>query len=168
MILESKKIKSVTVSIVSSSVCYEVMGPDAMNLVFWMLSFSCTFLLLKQGLALNWQRRIKEFVGFKKNFMLISSHFWLKVGISFNCEFKLQNIVILATLMILSFIQITNVLISSQCDCCRYYPLSQVLWNYGSYWMSLDLLISCFNKKGYVTHLAFKYFKLYFDIQFPF
>ena len=33
------KIKSFIVSIVSPSVCYEMMGPDAMNLVFWMLSF---------------------------------------------------------------------------------------------------------------------------------
>ena len=34
VILESKKIKSVTVSIVSPSICHEVMGPDAMVLVF--------------------------------------------------------------------------------------------------------------------------------------
>ena len=33
-ILEPKKIKSVTVSIVSPSICHEVMGPDAMILVF--------------------------------------------------------------------------------------------------------------------------------------
>ena len=39
VILEPKKIKSVTVSIVSPSICYEGMGPDAMILVFWMLSF---------------------------------------------------------------------------------------------------------------------------------
>ena len=32
MILEPKKIKSVTVSIVSTSICHEVMGPDAMKL----------------------------------------------------------------------------------------------------------------------------------------
>ena len=32
--LESKKIKSITVSIVSPSICPEVMGPDAMILVF--------------------------------------------------------------------------------------------------------------------------------------
>ena len=32
--LESKKIKSFTVSIVSPSSCHEVMGPDAMVLVF--------------------------------------------------------------------------------------------------------------------------------------
>ena len=34
VILELKKIKSVTVSIVSPSICYEEMGPDAMILVF--------------------------------------------------------------------------------------------------------------------------------------
>ena len=37
-ILEPKKIKSVTVSTVSPSSCHEVMGPNAMILVFWMLS----------------------------------------------------------------------------------------------------------------------------------
>ena len=45
MILESLKIKSLTVCIVSPSVCHEVMGPDAMILVFWMLSFKPTFTL---------------------------------------------------------------------------------------------------------------------------
>ena len=39
VILEPKKTKSVTVSIVSPSICHEVMGPDAMIFVFWMLSF---------------------------------------------------------------------------------------------------------------------------------
>ena len=34
VILEPKKVKSVTVSIVSSSVCHEVMGPDSTILVF--------------------------------------------------------------------------------------------------------------------------------------
>ena len=34
VILEPKKVKSVTVSIVSLSICYEVMGSDAMILVF--------------------------------------------------------------------------------------------------------------------------------------
>ena len=43
VILEPPKIKSVTVSTVSPSICYEVMGPDAMILVFWMLSFKPTF-----------------------------------------------------------------------------------------------------------------------------
>ena len=34
LLLEPKKIKSITVSTISLSVCYEVMGPDAMILVF--------------------------------------------------------------------------------------------------------------------------------------
>ena len=42
VILESKKIKSVTISIVSLSIFHEVMGPDAMIFVFWMLSFRPT------------------------------------------------------------------------------------------------------------------------------
>ena len=45
VILEPKKIKSVTVSIVSPSICHEVMGPDAVTSVFWMLSFKPTFSL---------------------------------------------------------------------------------------------------------------------------
>ena len=45
VILEPKKIKSVTVSIVSPSICHEVMGPASMILVFWMLSFKPTFSL---------------------------------------------------------------------------------------------------------------------------
>ena len=34
VILEPKKIKSVTVSIISPSICHEVMGPDAVIFVF--------------------------------------------------------------------------------------------------------------------------------------
>ena len=45
VILEPKEIKSDTVSTVSLSICHEVMGPDAMILVFWMLSFKPTFSL---------------------------------------------------------------------------------------------------------------------------
>ena len=39
MILEPKKIKSVTVSIVSTSICHEVMGSDAMIVVFLNVEF---------------------------------------------------------------------------------------------------------------------------------
>ena len=45
VILEPPKIKSLSVSIVSPSICHEVMGPAAMILVFWMLSFNPNFLL---------------------------------------------------------------------------------------------------------------------------
>ena len=43
VVLEPKKIKSVTVSIVTPSICHEVMGPDGMILVFWMLRFKPGF-----------------------------------------------------------------------------------------------------------------------------
>ena len=42
-ILEPKKIKSVTVSIVSPSICHEVMGLAAIILVLWTLSFKPAF-----------------------------------------------------------------------------------------------------------------------------
>ena len=45
MTLEPKKIKSVTVSIVSLADCHEVMELDAMILVFWMFSFKPAFAL---------------------------------------------------------------------------------------------------------------------------
>ena len=45
VILEPRKIKSATVSTLYPSICHEVMGPDAMILVFWMLSFKPTLSL---------------------------------------------------------------------------------------------------------------------------
>ena len=43
VILEPRKIKTSTVSTVSSSICHEVMGLNVMILAFWMLSFKPTF-----------------------------------------------------------------------------------------------------------------------------
>ena len=45
MILEPKKIKSLTISIVFPPICYAVMGPDLMFFVLRMLSFKPTFSL---------------------------------------------------------------------------------------------------------------------------
>ena len=45
VILEPQNIKSDTISTVSPSISHEVLGPDAMTLVFWMLSFKPTFSL---------------------------------------------------------------------------------------------------------------------------
>ena len=45
VILEPPKIKSVTVSTVSSSIFHEVVGPDSMILAFWILSFKPAFSL---------------------------------------------------------------------------------------------------------------------------
>ena len=44
VILEPPKIKSVTISILSPSICHEVMGLDAVILVFWVLSQLFTLL----------------------------------------------------------------------------------------------------------------------------
>ena len=43
VILEPRNIKPLTVSTVSPSICHIVMGPDAVILVFWMLSFKANF-----------------------------------------------------------------------------------------------------------------------------
>ena len=45
VILESQKIKSVMISIVSLPICHDIMGPDAMILVLGMLSFKPAFSL---------------------------------------------------------------------------------------------------------------------------
>ena len=43
VILEPEKRKSITVSIVSPTIWHEVMGPNAMILIFWILSFEAPF-----------------------------------------------------------------------------------------------------------------------------
>ena len=45
VISETKKMKCVDVPISPPSLCHKLMGPDAMILVFWMLSFKPTFSL---------------------------------------------------------------------------------------------------------------------------
>ena len=46
VILDPKKKMSVTVFIISSSICHEVMGPEAIIFVFRMLSFKLAFSLV--------------------------------------------------------------------------------------------------------------------------
>ena len=58
VILEPKKIKSVTISIVPPSICHEVMGPNAKVFIFGMLSFKpeyslSSFTLIKHDLIFN-------------------------------------------------------------------------------------------------------------------
>ena len=55
MILEPPKVKGATVS---PSICCEVMGPDAMILVFWMLSFKPTFSLCSFTLLFHFQEAL--------------------------------------------------------------------------------------------------------------
>ena len=64
VILEPTKIKSVTVSIVSPSICHEVMGPDAIILVFfecWVLS-QLVHLLVNKKEQLGSTERDKELI----------------------------------------------------------------------------------------------------------
>ena len=49
----AKKIKSVTNSSFSSYICNKVMGPDAVTLVIWMLSFKPTFSLSSSPLIFS-------------------------------------------------------------------------------------------------------------------
>ena len=71
VILELKKIKSVTVAIFSASICHEVVGLDAMILVFWMLRwidvrfcqmlfficwYDCVFCFFFPSLAYRWEK----------------------------------------------------------------------------------------------------------------
>ena len=64
VILESKKIKSLTVSTYSPSICHEVMGPDAIILVFWMLIFKAVFSLsslhFDQKFLCSWIRESQD------------------------------------------------------------------------------------------------------------
>ena len=50
-ILEPKPIKSLTHSIVSPSLCHEVMGLNAIIFIFWMLSFKTTFFYSPHSLS---------------------------------------------------------------------------------------------------------------------
>ena len=62
VILETKKIKSATVSTVSPSISHEVMGPDAMIFIFWMLSFKPKALPISK----NWMNSVPAKRLFKK------------------------------------------------------------------------------------------------------
>ena len=56
VIWEPKKIKSVTISTLSPSICHEVMAPDDISFILWMLNFKPAFSLL--------------------SFTFIKKHFW--------------------------------------------------------------------------------------------
>ena len=59
VILEPKKIKSVTASTFSPSICHKVMGLDAMILVFWLLSFRPAFSLFPFALIKKKKKKKK-------------------------------------------------------------------------------------------------------------
>ena len=70
VISEPKKIKCATVCTVSPFICHEVMGPDAMIFIFWMLSFMPAFSLspftfIKRLFSFNpWRHFLFPFLSF--------------------------------------------------------------------------------------------------------
>jgi len=77
VVLEPKKIKFLTVSTFPPSIWHEVMGPDAMILVFWMLSFKPTFSLS----SFNFIKRLFSFSSLSA--IRVVSSAYLKLLISF-------------------------------------------------------------------------------------
>ena len=65
VILEPPKIKSDTVSTVSLSISHEVMGPDAMIFILWMLSFKPTFSLSSSGNFWQWKYLVYSMTTFR-------------------------------------------------------------------------------------------------------
>ena len=61
VILEPKKIKSLIVSIAYPPICHEVMGPDAMIFIFWMLSFKPAFSLSSLVWYAPWGKNVQIF-----------------------------------------------------------------------------------------------------------
>ena len=76
VILEPPQIKSDTVSTVSPSICHEVMEPDAMILVFWILSFKPTFsTLLHKLTTCHYSQIFNEWLNVSKA-SLMRKYFW--------------------------------------------------------------------------------------------
>ena len=71
VILEAKKIKSVTISTFSSSICHEVMGPAAMIFVFGILSFKPAFSLFSFTFIINFSSSLLSAIGLVSSAYLI-------------------------------------------------------------------------------------------------
>ena len=90
VILEPRKIKSDTVSTVSPSICHEVMGPDAMIFIFWMLSFKPTFSLF------HFHQEAFEFLftfchkGGSDLNKCKNIPYWIRCSTSSRCQFSLS------------------------------------------------------------------------------
>ena len=75
VILELPRIKSVTVFTVSPSICHEMIGPDAMILVCWMLSFKPAFPLSSSTLI----KRLFSFSLPSAITVVSSAYLWLLI-----------------------------------------------------------------------------------------
>ena len=77
VILEPSRVKSLTVS---ASICHEVMGPNVMILVFWMLSFKPTFSLFTHlyFVTITWPHKGGQC------FLLCFNFLWLYLSLTKN------------------------------------------------------------------------------------
>ena len=90
VILEPKKIKSNTVSTVWPSISHEVMGPGAMILVFWMLSFKPTFWLSSFTFIRFHVLGNAHYTTHKRLILFINSKLW-KTKYSYQNRYKQKN-----------------------------------------------------------------------------
>ena len=86
VILEPPKIKSATVSTVSPSICHEMMGPDAMIFVFWMLSFKpafslSSFIFIKRLFSSSWLSAIRVVTSGLCSYWYFSKQSWFQLVI---------------------------------------------------------------------------------------
>ena len=124
VILEPKTIKSVTVSIVSPSICHKVMGLDAVILVFWMLSFKPTF-------SLSSFTFIKKLFSSSLSVMRVVSSAYLRLLIFF------------LTILIPAYISSSPVFLMIHCA----YKLNKQVTVY-----SLDVILSWFGTSLFHVH----------------
>ena len=86
VIWEPRKIKSVTVSIVSPFICHGVMGLDAMILVFWVLTFKTffslsSFTLIKKLFSFSLLSAIRVVSSAIRNCWYFSQQSWFQLVI---------------------------------------------------------------------------------------
>ena len=97
LILEPRKIKSATVSTFSPSICHEVMGLDAMILVFWMWSFKPTFSLssftfIKRlfSSSMNYSSRAHKELDTSEDWTCMHTLSCILVAVTHECEWSLS------------------------------------------------------------------------------
>ena len=86
VILEPKKIKSITVSTFSPSICHEVMKLDAMILVFWMLGFKpgfslSSFYFIKRLFSSSSHSALRVASSAYMSFLIVSPASWFQLMI---------------------------------------------------------------------------------------
>ena len=95
VILEPPKIKSLIVSTLSPSICHEVMEPDAMIFIFWLLNFKPTFSLssftfIKWVLSSSWLSAIRVVSSAYLNLLIFLPAILIPACASFSSVFHMM------------------------------------------------------------------------------